>query len=140
MIKVTQEDFSVDEVIQSMKNGEIGALAIFNGIVREETDGRRVTRLESQAYKDMALKQLEAVRARAIEEFGVKDVAIIQRIGSFKVSENVLLIVVGSTHSIEAFKACEFILWQIKKGVPIWLKEFTEDGSYRGGDEEHGWE
>lgn len=129
MIKVTQEDFSVDEVIRSMKNGEMGALAIFNGIVREETDGRRVTRLESQAYKDMALNQLEVTRARAIEEFGVKDVAIIQRIGSLKVSENILLIVVGSAHSIEAFKACEFILRQIKKGIPIWLKEFTEDGS-----------
>jgi molybdopterin synthase catalytic subunit len=128
VIKVTREDFSVEEVIQSMKNGEMGALAIFNGIVREETDGRRVTRLECQAYEDVALKKLEEIRARAIEEFGVKDVAIIHRIGSFKASENVLLIVVGSAHSVEAFKACEFILGQVKKGVPIWLKEFTGDG------------
>ena len=130
MIRITREDFSVDEVIRQLRTDEMGAVATFVGVVRGESKGRKVDHIEIHAYEEMAIQQLKAIKKRAIEKYGVKSVAVIHRVGSLKVSENIMLIAVGAGHRREAFDACRYVLEQIKKMVPIWKKEYTPDGSY----------
>jgi len=130
MIEVTREDFSVDKVLDRLRNGRMGALVTFVGSVRDSSGGRPVDRIEIQVYEEMARKQLEAIREEAMERFGVDDVAIIHRYGSLKVSENIMLIAVGAGHRPEAFDACHFVLERIKERVTIWKKEITPDGEF----------
>lgn len=78
----------------------------------------------------MAISQLKRIQEKAKQNFNASQIAIIHRIGSLKVTDNIMLIAVGAAHREEAFKACRFILEQIKTTAPIWKKEFTSDGSY----------
>ena len=130
MIRVTKDDFSVDEVVADIRSGGMGAVVTFLGVVRDNAHGRDVERIEIQVYEEMAVKQLQAIREEAMERFGVEEVAIIHRHGSLKVSDNIMMIAVGAGHRPEAFDACRFILETIKEKVPLWKKEYTKDGDY----------
>jgi molybdopterin synthase catalytic subunit len=123
MLKITYDDFSIDEIVQKIKAEEIGAIVSFIGIVRGKSDGKNVERFEIQAREEVALSQMGKIRAEAFQKFKVNQIAIVQRIGSLKVSENILLIVVGAPHRDEAFKACRHILEEMKKMVKTWEKE-----------------
>ena len=123
MIRVTIEDFSVDEVLKELRTGEMGALVTFVGVVRNNSRGRPVESIEIQAYKEMAWRQLESIRKEAMEKFGVEEIAVIHRYGSLKISDNIMIIAVGAGHRPEAFDACRYVLESIKKRVPLWKKE-----------------
>ena len=135
MIEITSEDFSVDDVLRNMKERANGAIVSFIGIVRGENEGRVVDRIEVQAYKEMALRQLEDIRKEALQKFGVNHITIIHRVGVLEISDNIVLIAVGGAHRDESFQACRFVLEQLKAKAPLWKKEFTTDGSYWGEDE-----
>ncbi len=130
MIRVTREDFSIDEVVASIRSGGMGAIVIFLGTVRNSSKGRDVDRIEIQVYEEMAVKQLQAIREDAITKFGVDNVAIVHRYGSLSVSDNIMMIAVGAGHRPEAFEACRYVLETIKEKVPLWKKEFTPEGDY----------
>jgi molybdopterin synthase catalytic subunit len=130
MIKVTREDFSVDEVVASIRSGGMGVIVTFLGTVRNNSKGRDVDRIEIQVYEEMAVKQLQEIRVEAIEKFNVDEVAIVHRYGNLKVSENIMMIAVGAGHRPEAFEACRYVLETIKEKVPLWKKEFTPEGDY----------
>lgn len=130
MIEITGEDFSVDEVLGQLQTGSMGAVVTFVGVVRDESEGREVERIEIEVYEEMALKQLEAIRDEAVERFRVEEVAVIHRVGRFEVSENIMMIAVGAAHRAEAFDACRYVLENVKKRVPIWKKEITPDGEF----------
>jgi molybdopterin synthase catalytic subunit len=130
MIKVTMEDFSIDEVVASIRSGGMGAIVTFIGTVRDNSKGRDVDRIEIQVYEEMAAKQLQAIREEAIAKFGVEEVAIVHRYGRLGVSDNIMMIAVGAGHRPEAFEACRYVLENIKEKVPLWKKEFTPDGDY----------
>jgi molybdopterin synthase catalytic subunit len=123
VIKITREDFSVEGVIQSLRKKEVGGIVTFIGTVRGESQGQPVEHLEIEAYEEIALRDLENIRRRTLEKFGVEDAAIIHRIGDLRVSENIVLIAVAAAHREDAFEACRFILEEVKKLVPIWKKE-----------------
>ncbi|UCH57948.1 MAG: molybdenum cofactor biosynthesis protein MoaE [Candidatus Bathyarchaeota archaeon] len=130
MIRVTKEDFSVDEVLYQLRSGGMGAMVTFVGMVRDESQGRAVERMEIQVYEEMALKQLKEIREEAIEKYGVKDITIIHRYGSLNVSDNIMMIAVGGGHRQETFDACRYVLETIKEKVPIWKKEITPEGDF----------
>ena len=130
MIAITSNDFSVDEVIRSMKKRENGAIVSFLGIVRGETEGTLIERLEVQAYEEMALRQLEDIRKEALQKFDVNQISIIHRLGVLDVTDNIVLIAVGGAHRDDSFKACRFVLEELKAKAPLWKKEFTSEGSY----------
>ena len=123
MLKITHDDFSINEIVQKIKTEQIGAIVSFIGTVRGKSNGKNVERFEILPPEEVALSQVGKIRAETLQEFKVNHIAIIQRIGSFKVSENILLIVVGAPHRDEAFKACRHILEQMKKMAKIWEKE-----------------
>jgi len=138
MIKVTTEDFSVDEVLRRLRSSGIGAMVTFVGVVRDSSEGRKVDGVEIQVYEDMAMRQLEVIRKEAIERFGVEEVAIVHRHGSLDISENIMMIAVSAAHRSEAFDACRFVLERIKEKVPIWKKEKTPEGGFWVEGEHHG--
>ena len=130
MIKITHGNFSVDEVLSRLKTGRMGAIVAFVGSVRDESEGRNVGRIEIHVYEEMAMKQLETIRNEAMERFGVDEVDVIHRFGSLNVSDNIMMIAVGAAHRAEAFNACQYVLENIKKRVPIWKKEISPEGDF----------
>ena len=129
MLRVTQEDFSVDEIIQSVRTNNAGAIVTFIGVVRGESEGRNVEKLEFQAYKEMAISELERIQDATCQRFPVNRVVIVHRTGSLNVGDKILGIAVSAPHRDEAFKACRFVLEELKETVPIWKKEFTAEGA-----------
>ncbi len=116
-------------ILKSIKRPEDGAAAVFEGIVRNHTRGRRTLYLEYEAYEDMALKQMEDLAARALVDFKIRDVALVHRLGRLEIGETSVLIVVASAHRAAAFEACRWLIDTLKRTVPIWKKEHFEDGA-----------
>lgn len=123
MIKITDKDFSVDKIVKKMKHPEIGCIVNFTGIVRETSQEGTVETLEIEVYREMAKKKLVELVKQAKKQFEINDVSIVHRIGKLKVSENIVCIVVSAAHRKAAFKACEWIIDELKKWVPIWKTE-----------------
>lgn len=128
MILVTEEDFSVDEVLKEIRNERTGAVVSFVGVVRDEDRGRKVRKMEMEAYKGMAEKELADLREKAMKKFGLEEVTIIHRVGSFSPGDNIVLIAVAAGHRKEAFLGAEYLIDELKKVVPLWKKEIFEDG------------
>jgi molybdopterin synthase catalytic subunit len=122
-------------VVDALKAGEDGAVTVFDGIVRNNTKGRQTLYLDYSAYEAMALDQMRALAAEAIERFGVRDVALVHRLGQLHVGETSVLIAVASAHRGVTFEACRWLIDTLKKQVPIWKKEVFVDGAVWGAGE-----
>ncbi|QHN04353.1 molybdenum cofactor biosynthesis protein MoaE [Granulicella sp. WH15] len=116
-------------VMDEIKAGADGAVCVFDGIVRDNTRGRKTLYLDYEAYREMALAQMQQLATEAVERFGVRDVAMLHRLGRLKIGESSVLIVVASAHRGVAFDACRWLIDTLKKQVPIWKKETFEDGA-----------
>jgi MoaE-MoaD fusion protein len=128
-VKLVREVIDTAAVVKAMKAGEDGAVCVFDGIVRNHTRGRETVHLDYEAYEEMALKQMLGLRDEAIAKFGVRDVAIMHRLGRLLVGETSVLIVVASAHRGAAFEACRWVIDTLKKTVPVWKKEQFVDGT-----------
>ncbi len=106
-----------------------GAVVIFDGVVRDNTRGRRTLYLDYEAYEAMALAQMEALAAETRARFVVRAVSIIHRLGRLEIGETSVLVVVAAAHRGAAFDACRWVIDMLKKTVPIWKKEYFEDGA-----------
>jgi len=116
-------------ITASLKAGADGAVCVFDGIVRDNTRGRRTLYLDYEAYEEMALNQMRSLAEEAIAKFGVRDIAVVHRLGRLYVGESSVLIAVASAHRGAAFDACRWLIDTLKKTVPIWKKEQFEDGA-----------
>jgi molybdopterin converting factor subunit 1 len=116
-------------VLDRIKRGEDGAAVVFEGVVRNQTRGRRTIYLDYEAYEEMALQQMEGLAAQALKQFQVRDVALVHRLGRLEIGETSVLIVVASAHRAAAFEACRWLIDTLKRTVPIWKKEYFEDGA-----------
>ena len=116
-------------MISSAKQGEDGAVVVFDGIVRNNTRGRQTLHLDYEAYEEMAGKQMQGMVGEARTRFGVRQVTMIHRLGRLMVGETSVLIVVASAHRGQAFEACRWLIDTLKKTVPIWKKETFADGA-----------
>ena len=124
MIEITEEDFSLDEMIKRARRKDAGAIVTFLGTVRD--DG--IERMEVEAFREAAQPELEAIRDEAMSRFHLKAVEIVHRIGSLSVGENIVAIVCSAAHREEAFSGCRYIIEELKKRAPIWKKEIGENG------------
>ena len=129
MVELVRERIDVDRVMASLRDGADGAMVTFDGVVRNNTRGRETLHLDYEAYEEMALKQMQALRTEAMEKFGVREVTIVHRLGRLVVGETSVLIVVASAHRAAAFEACRWVIDTLKKTVPIWKKEQFVDGA-----------
>jgi molybdopterin synthase catalytic subunit len=125
---LTRETIDIQRIADSVQKPEDGAVVVFDGVVRNHSKGKTVRFLEYDAYESMAIKKLEEVGARAKSKYEIRNIAIVHRLGHMEVGECSVAIVVASAHRGPAFDACRFAIDTIKEIVPIWKKEFYEDG------------
>ena len=126
---IVYEKIDSESVVRGLKQPADGAVAIFEGVVRDHTRGRRTLFLDYEAYEAMALKKMEELACEALEKFAVRDAAILHRLGRMEVGETSVLIAVASAHRTAAFEACRWLIDTLKRTVPIWKKEHFEDGA-----------
>ena len=105
-----------------------GGYAAFEGWVRDHNEGRRVHRLEYEAFEPLAIKEGERIIAEAIARFGVEHAACVHRIGALAIGEKAVWVGVTARHRDEAFRACRYVIDEVKHRVPIWKKEHYENG------------
>lgn len=106
-----------------------GAECLFIGTVRNQTTGKPVDKLHFEAYETMAVKEMDKIADQALAQFDIEAICIHHRVGELKVGEIPVIIAVGSAHRDAAFKACQFAIDTLKETVPIWKKEFFNDGA-----------
>ncbi len=128
-IELTRDKIEADGIVSAMKAGADGAVCVFDGIVRDNTRGRQTLHLDYEAYEEMALEQMRGLASEAVARFGVREVAVVHRLGRLLVGETSVLIVVASAHRGAAFEACRWLIDTLKKTVPIWKRETFVDGA-----------
>jgi molybdopterin synthase catalytic subunit len=128
-VALTRELIAAERLIAAAKQGEDGAVVVFDGIVRNHTRGRQTLSLDYEAYEEMALKQMSELAREARTRFGVRHVTLVHRLGRLQVGETSVLVVVSSAHRAQAFEACRWLIDTLKKTVPIWKKETFVDGA-----------
>lgn len=126
---IVRAPIATRQIADSIKAGEDGATVVFEGIVRNNSRGRRVLYLDYEAYESMAISELQRLSHAALERFAVRDVRLVHRLGRLQIGETSVLIVVASAHRAAAFEACRWLIDTVKKTVPIWKKEYFEDGA-----------
>jgi MoaE-MoaD fusion protein len=128
-IALVREPIRAESLLSQLKQGEDGAVVVFDGIVRNNTRGRRTLHLLYEAYEEMALKQMSALAQEANQRFAIRDLLLVHRLGRLQVGETSVLVAVASAHRAAAFDACRWLIDTLKKTVPIWKKEHFEDGA-----------
>lgn len=128
-VSIVREPIDTRGVLAGIKRGEDGAAVVFEGVVRNQTRGRRTLYLDYEAYEEMALDQMEGLAEQALKQFAVREVALVHRLGRLEIGETSVLIVVASAHRAAAFDACRWLIDTLKRTVPIWKKEYFEDGA-----------
>ena len=128
MICLVEGEIKRTDALEAVSAGESGAIVTFEGTVRNHNRGRRVTHLYYDAYSPMAAREMERIRAEAMQRWPLRAMAIVHRIGRLEIGEGSVLIAVSSAHRQDAFAACQFAINTLKKTVPIWKKEYYEDG------------
>lgn len=126
---IVRDPIDASAILHAVKYPEDGAVALFDGIVRNNSRGRRTLYLDYTAYESMALSEMKKLAQAALANFSIRDVRIIHRLGRLEIGETSVLIVVASAHRAAAFDAARWIIDTLKKTVPIWKKEFFEDGA-----------
>lgn len=128
-ILITEEPLDAALVTALVKSNANGGVVTFEGTTRDETGGRTVVRLEYEAYPEMAEKTFQQIFDEVKERWGISDVAVAHRIGRLELGEASLIVAVAAPHRAEAFAIAMYMVDRIKEIVPIWKKEFFEDGS-----------
>ncbi len=126
--RVTEDPVSEDMVSALVSSPDAGAIVTFLGTVRNNARGRTVLSLNYEAYPPAAERMLEQIGDEILERWGIEQTAIFHRMGHLSVGEASVAIAVASAHRGDAFDACRYAIDRIKEIVPIWKKEFYEDG------------
>jgi len=126
---IVRNVIDVQAIRAEMAHPEDGALIVFEGVVRNNSRGRRTLFLDYEAYESMALSEMEKLSQAALERFKVRDVRVVHRLGRLEIGETSIAIAVASTHRAAGFEACRWLIDTLKKTVPIWKKEHFEDGA-----------
>ncbi len=105
-----------------------GGTVIFVGTVRNQTKGKKVLRLDFEAYKPMAIKEMRKIAEQAMQQFDALKISIHHRVGTLQIGEIPVIIAVSTPHRAAAFEACQYCIDTLKETVPIWKKEYFEDG------------
>jgi len=125
---LTRETIEAEKIVAAIKQGDDGAVVVFDGIVRNHSRGRRTLHLDYEAYEEMATRQMQELGRQALDRFSIRQVKMVHRLGRLEIGETSILIVVASAHRSAAFEACRWLIDTLKQTVPIWKKETFADG------------
>lgn len=128
-VALVRERIDRDAMVEKLKQPSDGAVVVFDGIVRDNTRGRKTLYLDYEAYEEMALAQMQKLTREAEEKYPIDRVGIVHRLGRLEIGESSIVIVVTSAHRAAAFDACRWLIDTLKRRVPIWKKEHFADGA-----------
>ena len=126
--RITRETIDARSLATLMLRPEAGAICIFEGVVRNNSKGKTTRFLEYEGYESMALRKMEEIGTFVRSGWDIDSIAIVHRLGHMDIGETSVAIIVTSAHRKASFDACEYAIDRLKKIVPIWKKEFFEDG------------
>lgn len=128
MAALTRERIADAALTAAAARPDLGAIVTFLGTTRDHHEGRRVLRLEYEAYEPMALEALARIEREALARFEVAACTIVHRLGEVPAAEASVAVVVAAAHRGPAFDACRWAMDELKRAVPIWKKEHFEGG------------
>ncbi|QHS57028.1 molybdenum cofactor biosynthesis protein MoaE [Mucilaginibacter sp. 14171R-50] len=127
-IQILSTPLHIQSCIDWVMSPDTGGIDVFIGTVRNATKGNRVLKLEFEAYDNMAINEIKKIIKQVSEKWPVQKVLVHHRTGTLQVGEVPVVIAVSAAHRDAAFQACRYIIDTLKQTVPIWKKEFFEDG------------
>lgn len=129
-VTIQAGDFDVAAEIAALRREDpgVGAVCSFVGTVRDRNDGSAVSAMELEHYPGMTEKAIEGMIDEAFRRFDIRAARVIHRVGPLQVQEQIVLVVVASSHRGESFRACEFLMDYLKTQAPFWKKERTPEG------------
>jgi molybdopterin synthase catalytic subunit len=129
-VSIQTADFDVAAEIAALRRDDpgVGAVCSFIGTVRDRSEGSAVSAMELEHYPGMTEKAIEAMVTEARRRFDIRGVRVIHRVGPVQVCDQIVLVVVTSSHRGESFRACEFLMDYLKTQAPFWKKEATPEG------------
>lgn len=126
--ELTTEPIDITSVARRVVPPDCGATVTLDGYVRQFTKGRETQHLFYEAYEPMALKEMQKLINQAKQEFEISNIGIAHRLGKLDIGETSIVISVAAPHRKAAFAACEWLIRELKRTVPIWKKEVYADG------------
>lgn len=129
VFRLVREPIDARAVVEALKAPEDGALVVFDGFVRNNFKGKSTLFLEYEAYEPMAYAKMREIGAYMREHFAIDRIAMVHRLGRLDIGETSVLIAVSSAHRAAAFDACGYAIDALKRGVPIWKKEYFVGGA-----------
>jgi molybdopterin converting factor subunit 1 len=129
IFEITRAPIDIAGLRARLLEGDSGAVVIFDGVARNNTKGHLTIYLEYEGYDSMALRTMEQIGREVHERWPINRVGITHRLGRIDITESSVVIVVTSAHRKTAFEACHYAIDRLKKIVPIWKKEYFEDGA-----------
>lgn len=127
-IKITSEPLNLAECVQQVMSPQAGGIDVFIGTVRDHTKGKKVVRLEFEAYEKMALSEMKKIADEMMKRWPLHKIVMHHRVGVLQIGEVPVIIAVSASHRDAAFDACRYAIDTLKQTVPIWKKEVFEDG------------
>ncbi|HEX9636721.1 MAG TPA: molybdenum cofactor biosynthesis protein MoaE [Acidobacteriota bacterium] len=128
MFRLTDTAIDLAALEAAVRRPENGGMVIFVGTVRSPSHGRTVRYLDYEAYRGMAEREMERIAEKVCEKWGVRQLAIVHRVGRVEVGESAVAVAAASPHRRQAFEACQYAMDRVKEAVPIWKKEHCTDG------------
>jgi molybdopterin synthase catalytic subunit len=129
VVLLVHDAIDAEALAQHVRSDTDGAIVTFDGCVRDQSHGRRTLYLDYEAYESMALAKLQEIASEVHTRFAIDRVAIAHRLGRLEIGETSVFIAVSAPHRAPAFDACRFAIDTLKRSVPIWKKEYFEDGA-----------
>jgi molybdopterin converting factor subunit 1 len=129
VVALTREPIDRDALIRRLQQPGDGAVVVFDGVVRDNTRGRRTLFLDYEAYEEMAVAQMDKLAREAASRFPIDRIGVVHRLGRLEIGESSIVIVVTSAHRGAAFEACRWLIDTLKRTVPVWKKEHFADGA-----------
>jgi molybdopterin synthase catalytic subunit len=127
-IEITSETLNLSECVEKVMSPQAGGIDVFIGTVRDHTKGKKVVRLEFEAYEKMALSEMQRIADEMMKRWPLHKILIHHRVGVLQIGEVPVIIAVSASHRAAAFDACRYAIDTLKETVPIWKKEIFEDG------------
>lgn len=128
-IALLHAPIDISALAREVRADQNGAIVTFDGFVRNESHGRATLYLEYEAYEPMALAKMKEIGQFVHEKFAIHRVAIVHRLGRLQIGETSVFIAISAPHRAAAFDACRFAIDTLKRTVPIWKKEYFQDGA-----------
>jgi molybdopterin synthase catalytic subunit len=128
-VEILGEALNIQSCTDWAKSSESGGINVFIGTVRNETKDKKVTRLLFEVYESMAIKEMQKLAEDVLEKWPVHKILIHHRKGELQPGDIAVIIVVSASHRDAAFTACRYTIDTLKQTVPIWKKEYFDDGA-----------